>query len=408
MQVLDDIDFAGMDKQECVAFLERFTQQRCVNLYYCMPDLEIPEGLRLITSDLSYADFIFLAYECGVELRMYVDHLGTNIQHLLNEDKGELTSADDQLSAAPSGSVDLNLGIDLEDLDLNSNREDDHFSQEMHVDPDLEEITSLPQRVITDPFLTKLCRKSDVCPGTHDANVPNDNGEIEGNDEDEMDENDPHPEIHPSYNEDVHWKKQKPILGMRFESPSKMKNMLCNYAVANGYQLCYVKNDSKRLLVNCCSGECPFRLWGTWMSDEHSFQIKSLKGEHNCARNFKLGSIVNYRWVGAHFTSEVVQNQKLTVRMLKEEVKRRFGIEVSMGQCRRAKQHAISIVQGSIVEHYAKLWSYGEEIIRSNPGSTVNIGVNAMPDGTSYFSRMYICFAGIKNGCDCFDLLFKI
>jgi len=134
------------------------------------------------------------------------------------------------------------------------------------------------------------------------------------------------------------------------------------------------------------------------MTEEKSFQIKSLIPDHNCARNFKLGSIVNYRWIGTHFTADVVQNPKMTVRLLKEEVKRRFGIEVSMGQCRRAKQHAFSIIQGSIVEHYAKLWSYGEEIIRSNPGSTVNIGVNVMPDGKNYFSKMYICFAGIKQG----------
>ncbi|CAI9295709.1 unnamed protein product [Lactuca saligna] len=111
----------------------------------------------------------------------------------------------------------------------------------------------------------------------------------------------------------------------------------------------------KRLLVKCSNGECIFRLWASWMSEEHSFQIKSLIINHNCARNFKLGSIVNYRLIGTHFTWEVLENQKFNVRMLKEEVKTKFGIEVSMGQCRRAKQYVMSLVECTIVENYAQM-----------------------------------------------------
>nr|KAJ0195769.1 hypothetical protein LSAT_V11C700378160 [Lactuca sativa] len=63
--------------------------------------------------------------------------------------------------------------------------------------------------------------------------------------------------------------------------------------------------------------------------------------------------VVNYRWIGSHFTREVLENQKFNVRMLKEEVKTKFSIDVSMGQNRRAKQHAVSLVEGAIVETYA-------------------------------------------------------
>nr|KAJ0193886.1 hypothetical protein LSAT_V11C800401480 [Lactuca sativa] len=92
-----------------------------------------------------------------------------------------------------------------------------------------------------------------------------------------MNENDLDVKGKPMFNEDISWKKQLPILGI------------------NSIE----KNDSKRLLVKCCDGECTFRLWASWMSEEHSFQIKSLINEHNCARNFKLGLIVNYKWIGS-------------------------------------------------------------------------------------------------------------
>lgn len=134
------------------------------------------------------------------------------------------------------------------------------------------------------------------------------------------------------------------------------------------------------------------------MGGEKSFQIKSLTSSHSCARNFRLGSIVTYKWIGSHFMHEFVNKQKVTVRVLREEVKAKFGIEVSMSQCRRGKKYALKLVEGNLVEHYAKIWSYGEEIRRSNPGSTVKILVNPMPDGTTYFSGIYICFQALKEG----------
>jgi len=184
---------------------------------------------------------------------------------------------------------------------------------------------------------------------------------------------------------------------MRFKNPGQLKTMMCNYGVANGYQLCYEKNDRKRLLVRCCKGECTFRLWASWMSEEQSFQIKSLKEEHNCARNFKLGALVTYAWIGSHYTKEIIHRQKMSVRKLRLEVMKKFGIQVSRGQCRRAKAYALQLIEGSLVEHYARLWSYGQEIKRSNPGSTVRLEVESI-DGKNHFRKFYVCFAGLKNG----------
>nr|KAJ0213759.1 hypothetical protein LSAT_V11C400190290 [Lactuca sativa] len=112
------------------------------------------------------------------------------------------------------------------------------------------------------------------------------------------------------------------------------------------------KNDRTRLLVRCSNGACTFRLWASWMSDEESFQIKSLKADHNCARNFKFGSLVTYAWIGSHYTKEIVESQKISVRKLRLKVMAKFGIQVSMGQCKRAKKYALKLVEGNIVEHY--------------------------------------------------------
>nr|KAJ0201088.1 hypothetical protein LSAT_V11C600328790 [Lactuca sativa] len=157
--------------------------------------------------------------------------------------------------------------------------------------------------------------------------------------------------------------------------------------VANGYDLWIEKNDCDRLLLKCCkknkSPSCPFRLWASWMSKEKNFQIKSLVSEHSCCRMFKFGSIVTYRWIGKHFMIQICNDVQH---------------KCEWGQCRNAKKVALQDIEGSLIKHYGRLWSYGEEIIRSNLGSTVSLDVDIMPYSTTFFSKFYVCFKAIRDG----------
>nr|KAJ0185685.1 hypothetical protein LSAT_V11C900486450 [Lactuca sativa] len=192
---------------------------------------------------------------------------------------------------------------------------------------------------------------------------------------------------------------------MKFANPLELKLCLTNYAVKNGYDLWFEKNDHQKLLAKCCkykknkkSKSCPFRLWATWMKNERSFQIKSLIDRHNCARVFKFGSIVSYKWIGTHFMNDILQKPKMSIRKLKAKVSKRFNLIASVGQCRNARKYAFQQIEGTLIEHYAKTWSYGEELKRTNPGSTVKMEVDVMPDGETYFSKFYVCLKGLKDG----------
>ncbi|CAI9280357.1 unnamed protein product [Lactuca saligna] len=45
-----------------------------------------------------------------------------------------------------------------------------------------------------------------------------------------------------------------------------------------------------------------------------------------------------------------------------------------------------------------RLWSYGHEILRTNPRSTVRIDVDIIPDSTTLFSKYYVCFKVVSDG----------
>ncbi|KAL7608557.1 hypothetical protein Lser_V15G12744 [Lactuca serriola] len=336
------------------------------NVYYCLPNIPLSRGIHPIVDHLDFDQFIDSGYEYR-EISVYVDHNGNGLEEWWDDDMNLVVSEDNE-----SG---------LEDNSV-PRKEENNAPDETHPNVGLEDkvidIDKVPLNKTTwDEFLSKLYP------------LEGDTGDNEVEEEDV--------EIHSIFNPDMQWKRQVPILGMKFESPKQLNNMFCNYDVANGYQLCFKKNDSKRLLVVCCKGACPFRLWATWMRQEVSFQIKSLKIEHNCARNYKLGSIVTYSWIGEHYTKEILHRQKLTIRQLRLEVIRKFGIQVSLTQCRRARVHAMNLIEGTLIEHYEKLWSYGEEIRRRKPGSTVKIDVQCMRDGLTYFSKFYVCFANVKS-----------
>nr|KAJ0198936.1 hypothetical protein LSAT_V11C600300100 [Lactuca sativa] len=193
-------------------------------------------------------------------------------------------------------------------------------------------------KTVGDEFLYRV---SDI---SKDKNNELETDEVETNNGDDK-------PVYPIHNENHKWDKMVPILGMRFSNPVELKILFTNYAVKNGYNFYYEKNDSQRLL------------------------IKSLVDDHNCSRVFKLGSIVTYKWTGKHFKNPLLKNPKMSIRKMKAKVSTKFNLIVSVTPI-----YALDEIEGSLIEHYGKVWSYGEEIMRTHPGSTVKIDVNVMPD----------------------------
>ncbi|XP_022019900.1 uncharacterized protein LOC110919962 [Helianthus annuus] len=140
------------------------------------------------------------------------------------------------------------------------------------------------------------------------------------------------------------------------------------------------------------------RLRASWMQTEKFFQIKSLNDNHNCSRNYSLGSLVTASWIAKMYLRELIARPFVRIRDMQADILRDYMVKVSRGQCCRAKSMAMFEIEGGLKEHYVRIWDYAHEILRSNPGSSVKVGVNGMPDGSNVFSRIYICFKALKEG----------
>nr|GEU31580.1 hypothetical protein [Tanacetum cinerariifolium] len=339
-----------------------------------------------------------VGYESGNEIDMYVEHFGYDIMELV---KLEVNKEHKHNS--------------IEESDDEYYGSDDYEEIE-NVDFQTEGDESLVIKSISthDPFLTKLCGARIMFRGTAEHLQT----------EEPLADPDDH-QIHvvnkvqsgvlyPAFDPDIPWDKMEPTLGMRYETPYQLKLALANYGVAHGYQLWYMENDWREVLVyygrnveeGRCAGKkgnkdrvvknkvrsgvqigvkkkvvkkkvlkkkvvkkkpvsysgkgtsqspkwtkkqikdskhvvCPFRMYASWMSNEHSFQIKSLNSKHKCCRNYNLGSLVT----------------------------------LSLVQCRRAKQLALFDHGGGLIEHYGRLYQYRQALLDSNLGSTCRLDV---------------------------------
>ncbi|CAI9284541.1 unnamed protein product [Lactuca saligna] len=240
-----------------IKYVEKLIDFLYKHVYYCIPEVRLSEGLQTLQNECDYSEFLEVA-NANRHVDVYINHDNEPIFEWIPKEEPD----------------DEELVYSKEDVD-SVLADDENYEHEED-----ESVTSskrIFKRTYNDNFLNKLCP-------------------VVVEDEDEK--GNELPAVYRRHDATIKWRKMKPELGMRFSFVAELKSSLNNYAIAHGYDLYYEKNDKDRLFVKCCKGkrpQCPFRLWDSWMKDEQTFQIKSLREDHTCSRAFKLGSIVTYK-----------------------------------------------------------------------------------------------------------------
>ncbi|CAI9271895.1 unnamed protein product [Lactuca saligna] len=205
-----DVDFGAMDFKDFNLFIAKLIEGSCDNVYYCTRNEPLAEGIRRITNDADYFEFIETGYsdEAGLRMNVYIDH----------ENEPVLDWADDEGHYSE------------EDLD---DDKDSQLSDDIPYEHEADDYIPSLDKTIGDEFLHRV---SGMC---KDINDEAETDEVETKNGDDK-------PVYPVHNENQKWDKMVPILGMRFSNPMELKNCLTNYAVKNGYNLYFEKNDSQR------------------------------------------------------------------------------------------------------------------------------------------------------------------
>ncbi|XP_062164908.1 uncharacterized protein LOC133871483 [Alnus glutinosa] len=133
------------------------------------------------------------------------------------------------------------------------------------------------------------------------------------------------------------------------------------------------------------------------MATEASFELRSLRPKHTCSRVYK-NSIVNSRWISDKLYDKFKIQPDMPLRVIQDEVKRKWNVEVSRSQMYRGRKKAGKRLYSCLGEQYGKLWDYCETLRRTNPGSCVMIKVEKTnPNLPTKFHRLYMSLAAMKK-----------
>ena len=395
---IGEVDLSTMSLYEFKVHVSKLCGVNCPNLYYVVPGKGLDNGPRHFRNRADMDRCTRYGVKSNTVIQMYVDHYeNTQLNDVFAKQENYDSESEEYESVGQNCDTDSEEEYELPVYEYTDDDEDETASVD-HLSEGEEEVMiartiSRPRvyNVADDDFLNELC-------GSYDNEHNYDDNERPFREHDDI-----VGDNLPVHNPNIKWHKMHPVIGEKYESPQQLKRALIFYAIANGYRLYFARNDSNRICVKCCkdaTGEeaCKFHLWASYMQSEVSFQIKTLVDEHTCSRAFGHGYLINCNWIASVYGKSIIRNPGIKLTEIQEKVLRKYKINVSANQCKRAKIKALNGLEISLQAHYAKLWAYANEIIRTNPGSSCRVKVKQISVGKSFFEGFYVCFKGLRDG----------
>ncbi|XP_050233208.1 uncharacterized protein LOC126681697 [Mercurialis annua] len=152
------------------------------------------------------------------------------------------------------------------------------------------------------------------------------------------------------------------FVGMFFNDREQFKKACREWGIHHRYQLHFPVNEITRVRAKCYSKtKCTFYVFASKLHlkdpDENTFRVKTLDLCHSCPK-------------------------------IQTELKQSISIQ----QARRARRASLDKLEDDEDRQYVKLYDYKREVLRTNPGSTVEF-----KEAREKFQGMYVCFHGLKH-----------
>ena len=93
-------------------------------------------------------------------------------------------------------------------------------------------------------------------------------------------------------------------VGMLFGTADIFRKAIRAHAVKHRRNVKFQKNDKHRVRAVCKSEACNWFVYASWLSDNRTFQIKTLCTEHTCAMSFN-NKFVNSRLIAEKYVDQI-------------------------------------------------------------------------------------------------------
>ncbi|CAH1432611.1 unnamed protein product [Lactuca virosa] len=134
--VVSNVDFRSMSFMEFISYVKKLVKDGRINVYYCLPQRSLRDGLRALEDENDYVRFLDAGYENGGMINLYIDHSQETVMEWIEEEIVE------------DGSIDGNTD---DDDDVDSELSDNEFV-EHELDDEVIQIQPSDDRFIRRKF----------------------------------------------------------------------------------------------------------------------------------------------------------------------------------------------------------------------------------------------------------------
>ena len=185
----------------------------------------------------------------------------------------------------------------------------------------------------------------------------------------------------------------------------QFRRALVNLHVTQRRNFHYHRNNKDRIIVDCVEQECPFHMVASVIGNEKTFCIRKLQLEHTCAPSGENCKVPT-RFVAKAIEDSMRTDPRAGVETVIEKTKEKFGVEVGKNKAYRARQKALSVVQGDQEAQYTRIRDYLQTVLDTNPGSRCIVTTRVVrehPSPNPRFHRLFMCLGaqieGFLKGC---------
>ncbi|XP_066365323.1 uncharacterized protein [Miscanthus floridulus] len=186
-------------------------------------------------------------------------------------------------------------------------------------------------------------------------------------------------------------------LGMAFRCCRQFKKALVKYGLKTHRHLNFIKDEKSKVRATCSWEGCNWLIYGSKTNRSEWFKVATFRDDHTCPPR-RDNKLVTSTRIVKHYYKQIKDNPTCKVGLIKQAVLKDFLADVSISKCKRAKSLVLNDALDGMKGEYTRVYDYQAELLRSNPGSTIVVCLNAEFEDIKVFERFYCCFDACKKG----------
>ncbi|KAL4589807.1 hypothetical protein LXL04_002717 [Taraxacum kok-saghyz] len=113
-ELLTGLDLNKMDFKDFHGYIRNAIKDRCRDMYYCLPDRALVDGLRELKDKDDYVRFLDATYSNDGKISIYIDHAGEDIMEWIQEENDEEGDVESVLSDDVDSVLSDDVSVDHE------------------------------------------------------------------------------------------------------------------------------------------------------------------------------------------------------------------------------------------------------------------------------------------------------